>query len=316
MSEETPYPPEEFLPEEWPEQPEDETIAPDDAPLSAEPDDDFRLLSTQDFEAALEALADYPDEPEEADAEIADETDAELPDTFSEELNAPDALAEESADEFPDAEADEVAEAFAAVDAAPPPTVDREERVRTPRARRFRRAVRNQIGMLPLALGLLASGAYLIARAQDVQGLPMLSDAALAGGGVLVLGFTAFFHALLFGRRERGLIFLGVWIWASAGTLAALVYGLDTAPDAVVWWPALLWSTALAFVATYLVERTHDARLLLLSMIALVAGTTAYMVTSGRIGTTTLDEAASYWPLLLTVIGVGVLPVAFRRRTE
>ena len=316
MSDETPYPPDEFPPEVWPEQPEADADTPDDAPVSAEPDDDFRLLSAQDFEAALEALADYPDEPEEADAEIAEETDAEPPDVFAEELDAPDALAEENADDLPDAETDEAAEAFAEIDAAPPPAVDGAERVRTPRARRFRRAVRNQIGMLPLALGLLALGAYLIARAEHMQGLPVLSDAELAGLGVLVLGFTAFFHALLFGRRERGLIFLGVWIWVTAGVLVALVHGLDASPDAAVWWPLLLWSTALAFIFTYLIERTHDARLLLLSMIALVAGTAAYIVTSGRIGADVLNEAASYWPLLLTVIGVGVLPVAFRRRAE
>lgn len=312
MSDEHPYPPDELPPEELPEQPDAEANYPDELA-----DEDFRLLSAQDFEAALEALADFPDEPPEAEADDAEEADAALPEAFAEELAAPEEDAAEAVTAEPfGAETDGAEGTFAEEEAAPPPTVDSEDRVRPPRARRFRRAVRNQIGMLPLALGLLALGAYLIARAQDVQGLPQLSDATLAGLGVLVLGFTAFFHALLFGRRERGLIFLGVWIWVTAGALAALVYGLDASPDAAEWWPLLLWSTALTFVLTYLIERTHDARLVLLSMIALVAGTTAYMVTSGRISADVLDEAASYWPLLLTVIGVGVLPVAFRRRTE
>jgi hypothetical protein len=28
-----------------------------------------------------------------------------------------------------------------------------------------------------------------------------------------------------------------------------------------------------------------------------------------------LDYAADYWPLLITVIGIGLLPLAFQRRT-
>ncbi len=311
MSDEHPYPPDELPPEELPEQNEQGSYSDEEA-QHTEPDDDFRLLSAQDFEAALEALGDYADELPEEEAQAAEDAAA-LPEDFAEALNAAVAAEAERAEQT---EAEE--EPFAAEDAQPslPPIVDSEDRVRPPRARRFRRTLRNQIGMLPLALGLLALGAYLIARAQDMQGLPVLSSAELAGLGVLVLGFTAFFHALLFGRRERGLLFLGLWIGVTAGALAALVYGLDATPDATVWWPLLLWSTALALVLTYLVERTHDARLVLLSMIALVAGTAAYMVTSERISADVLDEAASYWPLLLTVIGVGVLPVAFQRRDE
>ncbi len=307
MSDEIPYPPDELPPEEWENHPDADVF--DEAEQSAARDDDFRLLSAQDFDAALEALQDYSQEAEDVGTEAPEESEEIAADTLVEELAAPEDVSDGPLATEPAA----AEEAFAS---PPPPTIDAEERVRPPRARRFRRTLRNQIGMLPLALGLLALGAYLIAHAQNVRGLPELSRAELAGLGVLVLGFTAFFHALLFGRRERGLVFLGVWIWVTAGALAVLVYVLDPSPDAAVWWPVLLWSTALTFVLTYLVERTHDARLLLLSMMALVAGTTAYLVTSERIGADLLDEAASYWPLLLTVIGVGVLPVAFRRRAE
>ncbi|GEM_PF-819368 len=319
MSDEIPYPPDALPPEEYPEQPNAEAEHFDDVEMPAETDDDFRIRSTQEFEAVLEALADYPGDLPESEVESAEDVDEVAAETFAtlaEEHETAEAEPDEEAIFPADTEAEEAEEALAAAASPPPPTVNGEERVRPPRARRFRRALRNQIGMLPLALGMLALGAYLIARAREVQGLPALSNAELAGLSVLVLGFSAFFHALLFGRRERGLIFVGVWIWVTAGAVVALAYELDASADATVWWPILLWSTALTFVLTYLVERTHDARLLLLSMIALVAGTTAYMVTSGRVSADVLDEAASYWPLLLTVIGVGVLPVAFRQRTE
>src|SRR5512133_3483717 len=52
---------------------------------------------------------------------------------------------------------------------------DENERLRQPRAQTFRRRIRNQVSMLPLALSLLALGGYLIAREREVEGLPDIS---------------------------------------------------------------------------------------------------------------------------------------------
>ena len=195
-----------------------------------------------------------------------------------------------------------------------PSAVGEEERLRQPRAQSFRRRLRNQISMLPLALFLLGLGGYLIAREQDVDGLPDLTTPELAGFAVLVAAFTAVFHALLFGRRERGLLFVGLWVWATAGAVALVLYGVDAQATATEWWPLLLWTLSLTLVLTYLVERAHDIRLVLLSSVILVAGITAYLVTSNRIDQDLLDSAADYWPLLFSVVGVALLPLAFRRR--
>jgi hypothetical protein len=195
-----------------------------------------------------------------------------------------------------------------------PSTIGEEERLRQPRAQSFRRRLRNQISMLPLALFLLGLGGYLIARERDVEGLPDLSTPELAGFAVLVLAFTAVFHALLFGRRERGLLFVGLWVWVTTGAAALVVYGVDAQAKATEWWPLLLWTLSLTLVLTYLIERAHDVRLVLLSSVILVAGVTAYLVTSDRIDQDLLDNAADYWPLLFSVVGLALLPLAFRRR--
>ncbi len=71
--------------------------------------------------------------------------------------------------------------------------------------------------------------------------------------------------------------------------------------------------TLLRAFAEVAAQRT-DVRLVLASILTLVAGATAYLVTSGRVDDQVLDRAADYWPLLLAVIGVGLLPLAFRRR--
>ncbi|MBN2304314.1 MAG: hypothetical protein JXQ72_07560 [Anaerolineae bacterium] len=246
----------------------------------------------------------------EFDAEFDSELDAEL-DEAEADLDEVQDYAAQAYDDAPDE--------FALVpltSSTPSPALDDEERLRQPRAAEFRRRLRRQIGMLPLALFLLVLGGFLIARAQDVSGLPDLSTLALAEIAVLVVGFTMLWQSLLSGRRERGLIFVGLLVWVTAVMVGVLVYGMDEQPDPAEWWPLLLWSVSLTLVLTYLIERTHDARLLLLSVVILVAGTTAYAVTSDRLDRDLLNDVADYWPLLLSLAGIGLLPLAVRRRTE
>jgi hypothetical protein len=133
---------------------------------------------------------------------------------------------------------------------------------------------------------------------------------------VLALACTAIFHALLSGRRERGLLFVGVYVGVTAAVGVGIVYGLDKALDMREWWPLLVWSLGLALVITALIERTHDPRLLLLGTLALVAGLAAYGMSSERIQGEWIDRAADYWPILLAVLGLGLLPSAFRSRSN
>lgn len=198
---------------------------------------------------------------------------------------------------------------------AEPTTMDETERLRQPRAQNFRRRLGNQVSMLPLALFLLGAGGLLIAEAQDVEGVPTISSAALAGGFILAVAFTATFRAVLSGRRERGLLFLGLWIWSVTALIGGLIYGIDDDPDASKWWPLLIFALAPAFLLTYLIERAHDARLILLSILSVVAAGTALWITAGDFDEELLNQAADYWPLLISGIGIGLLPLVFRRRT-
>lgn len=284
--------------------PEDESAADDAARLEVADvsapavDGEFPLLSLEAFDDELEALAAYSDD-DDADAEAGTYGDAEMPPGADGDEVYPAALA----GLVPD---------FGAV--AETPAVGDEDQLRTPRAQRFRRGLRNQIGMLPLALYLLALGGFLLARGQKVSGLPDFSDTLLIVSAVLAFGFTLVFHALVAGRRERGVLFAGAWLLVTVGLIAVLILGIDDEPDARKWWPLLVWSLSPALLLTYLIERTHDARLILLSVMALVAGTTAYLVTSDQVAADRLDQVAEYWPLLLSLLGIGLLPLVFHRR--
>lgn len=194
-----------------------------------------------------------------------------------------------------------------------PAALSETERLRPPRAQGFRRRLRNQISTLPLAISLLALAAYLVARAQDIDRLPDLTTGSLIGLVVLAVAFTAVFRALVFGRRDRGLLFLGLWVWITAGAAVLLVSVVDDEPDAETWWPLLLVALGLTFFVTYLVERAHDARLAVLSVLVLVASVAAFSVTGDYIDQDILNRVADYWPLLLSAAGVGLLPFVFRR---
>jgi hypothetical protein len=273
--------------------PEDEY--PDDVP----PDDGLdELLPEERLDDVLSALEAYDDTSDEFSNEEMGEEDIEPEEAPDEDQ----AVGDEEPDQATAAQDNDLTE------------LDEEERLRQPRAQLFRRRLRNQINMLPLALYLLALGGYLIAREQDIKGLPDPSTLALGEISVLVLAFAVIFRVLLNGRQERGLLLIGVWVWITAGMLFVLVYGIDRQPDAREWWPLLLWSLGVTFVLVYPVERTHDTRLIWLGMITLVAGIAAYGITSDRIDRQSLSDAADYWPLLLSIVGVGLLPLAFRRR--
>ncbi len=229
------------------------------------------------------------------------------------------AASDETVESYSDSETDELS-GETLVEMTPPdstePSAVRDmERLRQPRAQNFRRRIRNQVSMLPLALFLLALGGFLLARERNVEGLPDVSNQEMAGAAVLVTAFTLVFRSIVFGRRERGLLFFGSWVLLTVGGAALVYYEIDNQADAAKWWPIVLVSLSATLLFTYLIERTHDSRLVLLSLMALVAGGVALWITNGGLGDQSLDKAADYWPLLLSIAGIGLLPFVFRRQT-
>ncbi len=298
---------------------EERDYSPADEYAEDEPGDYTDDLSEADVHAA-----DYDETAIEGELVAAD--DADEADVLD-EAAAPVDASSADASLAEDWEADDLEAADDAY-AAPPPepparertgelsALDETERLRQPRALAFRRRLRTQISMLPLALALIALGVFLSARAFEVEGLPEISDTTLALGFGGVLAFTAVFHSLVFGRRERGLLFFGLLVWVTAGLIYGLITFVEAEPDAAEWWPVLLVSLGITCLLTFALERGHDVRLILLSVLALVAAGTALIVTHGLLEQDWLDQAADYWPLLLVALGIGLLPLAFRRRTR
>jgi len=293
---------------------EEQSIAADETPDVASvdaglDDEEVPLRTAEDFERELQVLEAYagpPQDEAEGDIEALSEAMAALPDEP--------VLPTEPLEDFPVMPV--VAEPAVQERDAAQDVAEREERLRQPRAVSFRRRLRHQIGVLPLGVGLIALGAYLLIREHDLARVPDFSTPELLTMVVLGVAFTLVFHSLVFGRRERGLLFVGLYLWATAGVFAAIIYGFEEHPDAREWWPSLLWALAIALFITYLIERMHDIRLVWLAVLAAVAGGAAYWVTSGAADQALLDQLADYWPLVLAVLGVGLLPAAFRRQSR
>jgi len=73
-------------------------------------------------------------------------------------------------------------------DAAPIDSLAGEERLRQPRAQVFRRTLRHKIGMVPLALFLIALGGYLLAKEHELADVPEFSNLTLGGFSLLAAG--------------------------------------------------------------------------------------------------------------------------------
>lgn len=290
----------------------DEDELPDEAavPVANEADapdedgDDYALLSTDALDDALEELEAY--EPA-ADDETDDEHDA---------------AGEDGDDDFAEDDADSAAEGAAVAGdgdesgADELETVDEEDRLRGPRAEMFRRRRQNRIAFLPLALYLIGLGIFLIAREQEVENLPDPSALELGALSVLAGAFTMIFHSFLAGRRERGLLFTGLWLGATVGLITALVYAVDDQPDAVEWWPLLLGGVGITLLINFVIEANHDMRLIWVAVICLLAAVIAYAFTSDVFDEDQFSTIADYWPLLVSVIGIGLVPLVFRRQLE
>lgn len=253
-----------------------------------------------------EFAAGYPDpEPDTTDS-LADTSD---------EYSGPDGYYEASEEQAGEAAEDSAGPDTSGEVAEQPSSLGETERLRQPRAQDFRRRLSNQISMLPFALYLIGLGAYLIARERDIDRLPRLADIGIVLTVLLAFGFTAIFRALVLGRYQRGLLLVGFALWFIIGALLFLAYGLEDEPDAADYWPVVLLAFGMALFLTYAVERTHDTRLVLVSLLVLVTGgVTLWASIEDLSDNSQLDRVIDYWPLLLVVMGIGLIPSVFRPR--
>lgn len=178
---------------------------------------------------------------------------------------------------------------------------------RPSRAMQFRVQRRMQFSNALPALLLVAAGVLLLLRPDAATRLLVIAVAISGVALSLVVRF------LFNGRRERGLFFIAVMILLLTGLLGAAAKNwIDLSQN----WPLFIVIPGAAMLLTFIFERSHDRGLVLPSLMFMVAGGTILPFTMSLISTDTLALVALYWPILLLVLALAVLPSAVRDRTE
>lgn len=167
----------------------------------------------------------------------------------------------------------------------------------------------SRLAIFPLAMGFIALGSLLLAEGR-VEGLEVSPGAAtVILIGALVL--TYMFRFFISGRRERGLFFLAVVIICWGGVVALSSIDNETFP-LEEFWPLTLAGVGVALFLTFLFERSHQAGLIFPGIILLFASGIAFLITLDIVEQPVLDTVADYWPLVISFIGLTLLPAALQ----
>ena len=157
------------------------------------------------------------------------------------------------------------------------------------------------------ALALILIGAWLLAQNFHVP-LPNLGD--LWPVLLIVLGLACVLNYLFGGRKDSGLIFIGV-ILALSGcffapfTLGAYLPWQLSWADMGHYWPVFFLIIGAAFLTQWLFNVRQRAWLP--AILLLVIGAVALFFTLGLSDNAAVREATRLWPVILIVIGLGLL---------
>ncbi|MCC7359948.1 MAG: hypothetical protein IT317_10750 [Anaerolineales bacterium] len=164
-------------------------------------------------------------------------------------------------------------------------------------------------GALFPGLLLIALGLWFLADALGVQ-LPTLAD--LWPIFPLGFGLAALGGYFMQGRQESGLVFTGV----SATLIGALFFAITLGPldwgDLGRLWPLFVLIGGLAFLAQWLAQ-PGERGLLVPAFLGLLVGGVAIVFTLNLLGPAVGQLAAKLWPLILIVLGLGLLGSYFLR---
>lgn len=172
----------------------------------------------------------------------------------------------------------------------------------------------NRRGAMVPGLLLIALGAWLLASALGVRlpGLDVLWPVFL-----IVFGLAFLVQFFAGGRRSEGLVFTGTATALLGVLFLAITVGPLNWSDLGHWWPVFAVIGGVAFLAQWM-ARPAEGGLLVPAALALLVGLAALAVTLGRVRADVTEQIAKLWPLLLIVVGFGLLAsyVMSARRKE
>lgn len=205
-------------------------------------------------------------------------------------------------------DAEEEGDDSASADETPPPPTAK----RTPddmfQSELIRQKQGSRLPLLPLAFGLIGAGVLLL-----FSRITESIDITAGIGLVIVLGaltLTNIFRFFESGRRERGLFFIAMtlFVWGILLALDTILVGFVLAD----YWSLTLAGMGMAFVFTFLFERTHQTGLIFPGMILIFTSGVIIAVEQNLINQGIQNALSDYWYLLLAFLGLALLPTALQ----
>lgn len=167
----------------------------------------------------------------------------------------------------------------------------------------------NRRGALLPGILLMLLGAWLLARNLNLP-VPRLDQ--LWPGLLVLFGFGFLVRFLAGGRREEGLVFVGVAATLTGAFFLIITLGALDWSAMGAYWPVLVLIGGLAFLGQWLARPTERG-LLVPAVLALLVGAVGLVFTLGLLDPALAAQAARLWPLVLIVLGLGLL-VSYLRR--
>jgi len=162
------------------------------------------------------------------------------------------------------------------------------------------------------ALFLILLGAWLLAQNLGVP-LPGWDS---AWPGLLVFFGLAFLLQFFLGdRRDSGLIFVGVAATLVGAFFFAFTLGYYHWTDMSRYWPVFVLIGSAAFFGQWLAQ-PRDRGLLVPAFLALVVGGVALPITLQAVNPALAELIIRFWPVVLVLLGLGLLVSVFQRRNR
>ena len=172
-----------------------------------------------------------------------------------------------------------------------------------------------QIGIpsLPVALLLVGLGLILV-WPQFSGGFTLVPAATVA---ILIAGtaLSLFAYWLRSRRRARGAFFIALLGLIVAGLTGFFVQASDVLSIAQGW-PLYLVGAGIAILMTYIADRGAGRWLPATALALVSAGLVALAANLQFVPTNILDIGQQYWRWLIVILVIGLLPLAFHRRSQ
>jgi hypothetical protein len=167
---------------------------------------------------------------------------------------------------------------------------------------------RSQFSMAPPALLLVAVGVLFLSHTLT-PGSTLLTPLTATGAALGALGLGLVFRFVINGRRETGVLVVGLvlLLW-----LGLLVLGAMNVLDLTQAYPLFL--SAIGVAIFVMLPFVRERGLLLPALSLMVMGIALLPFTTGTFRSDLLPTFAAWSPLLLVLLGLVFLPRAFRSR--